>query len=804
VLESYRVIDVTDSRGHLAGLMLAMLGAEVIKVEPPAGVASRREGPFTEAGASLRHAAYDRGKASVVLDLDTEAGRQDLRRLIAGADCVIESQGPGAFAEMGLGFEGLLAEDPELVLGTVTAFGHTGPKAHWPVTDLTLMASGCTMAFTGDDDRSPLRLSVPQAFHFGAAVLAGGVVAALYERGRSGSGQIVDVAAQQVIPIATQCGVLSEAANFETPRRTGGGASVGPIDLRFVYPALDGYVSITHVFGDAIGVVTTRLMEWCVDEGFARPELAALDWINFATEIESGAVSVDTWEEAKAAVAACTASKTKSELLEIALQRRLLMAPIADLGDVLQSDQLAARDYFVDLRVGEAEMPAPGGFALVNGERLASPDTVASLGADTGRIIAEPRVRPASDAAGPAPARPLEGVKVVDFMWSLAGPFTSRVLADLGATVVKVESIHKPDPARGFLPIWDNVPGLEQSALFDSANAGKLSLALDMRDPAAHEVVRDLAMWADVLCESYSPRAMPGWGLDHETLRAANPRLVYFSTCLFGQFGPLSAFAGYGNLGAALSGFYGLAGWQDRAPSGPFGAYTDYTSTHFMAAMVVAALDRQRRTGEGCRIDLAQAEAALHFIAPGLLDAAANGHLAGGEGNAERWMAPHGGFPCAGSDSWIALAVEDDEQWVRLCAVMGRDDLAADPELGTTAGRLAAAAMLESEIGQWTSAREVADVEALLIDAGIAAHRIQSSGGCLGDPQLAERGAFVWVDHPERGCVVENNRVQFSRTDASPQARAPFLGEHSFEVLTEILGYDADRIADLAAGEVLE
>ena len=262
MLSGYRVLDITDQRGHLTGLMLSMLGAEVIKVEPPAGVATRNVGPFNHSGVSLTHLAYDRGKKSVVIDLDSAGGRDLLLDLVEGSDCLIESQGAGVLEGLGLSSEVLLARNPSLVIGTLTPFGHTGPKAHWPATDLTLMASACTMAFTGDVDRSPIRVSVPQAFHFGAAVLAGGVIAALYERGQSGLGQVVDVAAQQVIPIATQAGVLADACNFPTPIRSGGGATVGPINLRLVYPAKDGFVSITHVFGDAIGPVTARLMEW--------------------------------------------------------------------------------------------------------------------------------------------------------------------------------------------------------------------------------------------------------------------------------------------------------------------------------------------------------------------------------------------------------------------------------------------------------------------------------------------------------------------------------------------------------------
>ncbi len=804
MLSAYRVLDITDQRGHLAGFMLSMLGAEVIKIEPPEGVATRRSGPFDDSGNSLTHLAYDRGKKSVVLDLASSEGRSRLLDLVEGADCLIESQGAGVLESLGLSYQYLLDRNPSLVVGTLTAFGHTGPKASWPATDLTLMASACTMAFTGDADRSPLRVSVPQAFHFGAAVLAGGVVAALFERGRSGLGQVVDVAAQQVIPIATQAGVLAEACNFPTPKRSGGGAKVGPIDLRLVYPAKDGFVSITHVFGDAIGPVTARLMDWVLEEGFVTPDIANLDWVNFALMLESGEVTATQWEQAKESVARCTSSKTKTELLEVAMERKLLMAPIADIGDVLASDQLNHRSYFDRIALGDDEITAPGRFALTKQTPLNAANQISELGENTQQVLATPRKISISELGEVEPSAPLEGVKVVDFMWSLAGPFTTRALADLGATVVKIESTHKPDAARGFLPVWDNEPGLERSALFDTANAGKLSLALNMNRPEALEVMHDLIGWADVLCDSFSPGKMDSWGLSWEKVQGLNPRLIMLSTCLTGQSGPTANFAGYGNLGAALSGFYGLAGWPDRAPSGPFGAYTDYTSTHFMLTTLLAALDKQRRTGSGEYIDLAQTEAALHFIAPAVLEASATGRLATAIGNDDSDMSPHGGFACLGEDKWVAIAVEDDVQWTRLCRIIERPDLEADPEMSSVAGRRAAQTLIELAITEWTSTRPADLVMGLLVEAGIAAHQVQSSAECLADPQLKHREAFIWVEHPDRQCLVENSRFALSRSTHGPKGPAPLLGEHTFEVLSGLLGYGAEKIADLAAAETLE
>jgi crotonobetainyl-CoA:carnitine CoA-transferase CaiB-like acyl-CoA transferase len=827
LLSPYRILDLTDERGHLAGYMLAALGAEVIKVEPPGGSGARRRGPFTDDGESLSFAAYDRGKRSVILDLETEQGATSLRRLATGADVLIESAEPGHMASLGLGPDDLAALNPALVYASVTPFGQDGPKASWLATDLTLMASACPLAHQGDADRAPVRVSVPQAFHFGAAAAAGGVVIALLERSHSGRGQHLDVAAQQVIPIATQGGILADLVNAPIPQRSAGGAKVGMIDLRLVYPAADGHVSITHVFGESIGPVTARLMDWVHQEGFCSAEIAGKDWVDYPVLLETGEEPIEDFETAKAAVAAFTASKPKAELLAGAMERRLLLAPISDAAEVLASEQLAARSYFHDLRLATGHtITAPGPFAQPSGTPLRLLDQVPAIGEHTDEVLAEPQRSPAlggpalaaapagsggndadDDGSGPGGAGAsgaLAGLKVLDFMWSLAGPFTTRALADHGATVVKIESVHKIDAARGFMPLWNNEAGAENSALFDTTNAGKRSLALDLSTPGARDVVRDLVRWADVVTETFSPRAMKAWGLDYDELRKINPKLIMFSSNLTGQYGPLATFAGYGNLGAALAGFYGLAGWPDRAPSGPFGAYTDYTSTHFMLATIAAAVDHRRRTGEGQHIDLAQAEAAMHFLAPALLDCSATGRVATRLGNADPEMAPHGIFPCRGEDRWIAIACATDDQWPALARHLGLAALADDPGLATAAGRLARGDELDAAIAAVTSGRDETELMEELQAVGVPAHRVQNSPECVTDPQLLHRGHFVEIPHAERRSIVEDCRFRLTRTPGHPSGPAPTLGEHTFEVLTELLGYDGDRIADLAAAEVLE
>src|SRR5205823_8139695 len=198
---------------------------------------------------------------------------------------------------------------------------------------------------------------------------------------------------------------------------------------------------------------------------------------------------------------------------------------------------------------------------------------------------------------------------------------------------------------------------------YQNMNAGKLNVSIDLSMPEGRQVVTDLVRWADVMTESFTPGAMAAWGLDYASVREINPSIVMMSSCLMGQTGPLNRFAGYGNLAAAFCGFTGMVGWPDRPPAGPFGAYSDYVSPRFALCALLAALDHRRRTGEGQYLDFAQAEAAVHFLTPALLDYVVNGRVASRNGNADLDMAPHGVYPSAGDDQWVAIACRDDADW---------------------------------------------------------------------------------------------------------------------------------------------
>jgi len=396
----------------------------------------------------------------------------------------------------------------------------------------------------------------------------------------------------------------------------------------------------------------------------------------------------------------------------------------------------------------------------------------------------------------------LDGLKVVDLAWVVAGPMVGRVLADCGAEVVRVESAKRIDTARMMGPFPGGTRDPSRSALFENCNAGKLGLSLDLSLPQAREVVLDLVAWGDVLVESFASGQMARWGLAPQALLARNPRLIILSTSLMGQTGPLATLAGFGNVGAAMSGFQALVGYPDGGTIGPFGPYTDYVSPRFATAALLAALARRKQTGVGGWLDVAQVEAGLQFLAPEFCAYFAHGTVTKANGNRTTDMAPHGVFRCAGHDAWVAIAVRSDAEWARLAVLLGLP--AQEAGLAALAGRKDAEDAVERMVSEWTASRGAQAVEQQLQGLRIPAHVVASSADMADDPQLAHLSHFVRMPHPAGGeSVVEASRFRLSATPAAPRRLAPTLGRDNDHVLRAVLGYDDARIAALHNAGIL-
>jgi crotonobetainyl-CoA:carnitine CoA-transferase CaiB-like acyl-CoA transferase len=401
-------------------------------------------------------------------------------------------------------------------------------------------------------------------------------------------------------------------------------------------------------------------------------------------------------------------------------------------------------------------------------------------------------------------ARPLAGIKVMDLAWVVAGPVIGRVLADFGATVVRVESSRRVETARLMGPFPEGKMNTQRSALYDNCNTNKLGLSLDLSQEPARAVARDLAQWADVVIESFMPGQMARFGLDYASLQRTNPALVMVSTSLMGQTGPYANLAGYGNIGAALSGYQMIVGAANELPVGPFGPYTDYVGPRFSLVTLLAALDHRRRTGEGCFIDVSQAEAGIAFLAPQIADYRSSGRVARAQGNRDPAFAPHGVFKASAKDSWVAIVARDDAEWSALARILGRSRLADDARFKSLEARKANEDALEEIVADWTATQSALSIEVQLQAAGVPAYVVASTDDFVTDPQLRAQDHIQRLPHPLGGeSVFEAARYQLSDTPAEYERAAPHFGRDNEQVLGQLLGYDAGRIASLAASGAL-
>ena len=399
---------------------------------------------------------------------------------------------------------------------------------------------------------------------------------------------------------------------------------------------------------------------------------------------------------------------------------------------------------------------------------------------------------------------PFEGIKIADFSWVGVGPITTKYLADHGATVVRVETTNPLDILRVAGPFKDGIPGPDRSQFYADYNSSKYGLTLDLKNTAAIDVARRLIAWADVLTESFTPGTVDGLGIGYETVRSINPSIIMASTCLMGQTGPAASFAGFGFHAGSIAGYYEITGWPDLPPDGPWTAYTDTVSPRFLAAILMAALDHRRRTGEGQFIDASQLEMSLHFLSPQLIDYNVSGRSITRNGNRSAFMAPHGAFPCRGDDQWCTVAIENDGQWTGLRRAMEEPEWAKDERFENAEGRLAHQDEIETKLSEWTQTLPPKVVMETLNREGVPAGVVQRSSDLQQDPQLAHRGFFRNLDHQEMGTIpYPGHQFRISGYDSGPRSAAPVLGQHNDEVLRDILGMTEYEITEAIIGGAL-
>ena len=399
---------------------------------------------------------------------------------------------------------------------------------------------------------------------------------------------------------------------------------------------------------------------------------------------------------------------------------------------------------------------------------------------------------------------PLEGIHVLDLSWVMVGPASGRYLADLGADVIKVESSRRIDPVRTLGPFKDGQYGPERSVSYHNLNAGKRCITLDIRTPQGRELVLRLAQWADVILESFTPGVLDDLQLGYRELSRVNPRLIVASTAILGQTGPdAKGTSGVGTMGAAMSGATYQFGWPDRPPCGPFGPWTDGVAPRFIVPSILAALHRRVRTGEGCYIDVAQAEAGVQFMMPAYYEFAANGKIPERRGVAgSQLRVPEGVYRCVGDDRWIAISASESPHWMKLRSIIGGATL--DFRFDTLLGRLRHRDAIDVAISGWTQTRESSDVEKMLQFDGIPAHIVSRGLDLNRDADLIHLGQFKkFTDEVLGDAEIEGPRCSLERTPLPETRRGPRIGEHTSEILETICHLSKGEIAHLAEAGVL-
>jgi crotonobetainyl-CoA:carnitine CoA-transferase CaiB-like acyl-CoA transferase len=788
------VLDLTDVQGALCARLLGDLGADVVRVEKPGGAALRRLPPFepgTDDGGDASHAQwfYDLNKRCVTLDPTSDAGRVRLHALLAAADVVVAARWPDLLAAAGIARDSLRRAHPQLILIDVSPFGATGPRATWRGSDLVCAARAGMTYVNGHPDTSPITPFGLQAYNSTGMFAAIGALLALIARRRMGAGALVDVAITEATAGAVEhvTGFFRQTGNVERRRGT----------LHWSRYFRIGRCADGHVLHSTIGDWTT-LAGWVAMDGEA--------WDLFD----------ERWEEPQNRKDGCThlfdcldqwaAQHTVADLMEGAELRRLPYAEVRQPETIARDDQLAARGFPHPLaRDDGGTVPFPGPAFLSSATPLRLRRAPARAGAHDAEVAADPAWRasatsapaPSVVAAEPQPGRVLDGTLVLDFTWVVAGPVATRLLADQGARVVKIERRDAMDF------------GNRRGGLSGNLNRGKQSVALNLADPRGLDLVRGLARQADVVIDNFSARVMRNWGLDYDGLRALNPDVIAVAMSGFGLTGPGRERVSYGPTLQALLGFPFLMRLPDGPPAGWGYSWSDMLGGMTAALATLAALWHRARTGEGQLVDLGQYGSLAALLGPASF-ALLRGQAVAAPGNAsqEGQAVPHGIWRCAAEtnsdgvvddDRWLAIAVLDDDAWQGLASVLVQDGeaWASRPELRTLTGRVAARADIERQIAGWAHTRRAEDLEGRLQAASVPAGLVANGADLARDPQLAARGYFESVMTPE-GVQETFDGVPFRSSTLSGRVAGPgpLLGEHTDLVLRDLLGL---READLAA-----
>jgi crotonobetainyl-CoA:carnitine CoA-transferase CaiB-like acyl-CoA transferase len=567
-----------------------------------------------------------------------------------------------------------------------------------------------------------------------------------------------------------------------------------------VYPCADGYIGVF----DGAGRYWRFVAELMEEPALLNPRFA------------TGMQRTDYGDEIDALMLPWLVQHNREEIFHAAQARRLPFGPIRSMKEIVESPHLNERKYFVTVDHPVAgKITSPGApFRLPNSPWKAGRAPL--LGEHTEEVLKEAESwgppEPPEDPHANEGGLPLAGVRILDLSWALAGPYATMHLADLGAEVVKVETVQNYDQARG--PVdrydWRTYPidrsmgrAFNQSSLYNKPNRNKLGITLDLSQEAGVAALKELVKRSDVVIENFSARVLKKHGLEYETLKKIKDDIILVSMPAFGLSGPEKEYIAYGSSLEMISGHTGLRSYGDGPVRSALN-YGDPIAGLNAAPAVLAALHQREVTGKGQHVEVAQLEGLTALLGEFIVEYSRTGVLPVPHGNRHPNMAPHGVYPSSENDSWIAIAVRDQNQWKALCDAVGRPELAADPRFSTLKDRKANEDALDEIVRQITSEYTHYDLFQILVEAGVPAGPVLSNEEFFNDTQLLSREFFVPLFHPACGIhLYPGTAAKLSRTPSSVRMAAPTLGQHNKEVLGGMLGMTDEQLAQLEKDEVI-
>ena len=791
-LAGTRVLDISEGvAGPFCAKLLGDLGADVVKIEPPGtGDETRAMGPHPaqaqDAEAKRETSAtffyLNTSKRSVVLDLRTADGRDGLRRLVGHFDIVIAGETAESLDAKGIGYETLRGWNPSVILTSISGFGSFGPMSHYASSHLIACAVGGWCHLCGVPEREPLQLGGNVSETLAGAFAAVATQLAALGRSRHGGGDHIDVSVQQAVLTGAQLPTLIYEYRGVAPERY---SSVGSgAGACYMLPTADGYIGLNALTRPQ----WHKLCEFLGRKDIAEdPRYRSVSWVNPDERLE----------ELRTAFTEALAGRTADELFHEAEKWRVPFGLVPDMAGLYDLPPHRHRGFIVPLEhpvAGTVEVPGIPFRATATQPRPSRPPL---LGEHTDAVLAElsdTDTPPAVDQPDVNPL-PLEGIRVLDLSMFFAGPACAQIAADAGADVIKVESIQRIDGWRGSAATYvsPDLPGWESSPYFNWINRNKRDITLNLTDPRGVDILKTLVADADILIENYTPRVMAKFGLDYETLKRINPRLIMISLSGFGADSPWRDYVAFGMSTEQMGGFTHLTGYPDGDP-----LFTGTTGGDLFAGVMganalFAALAHRDRTGEGQHIDFGQVEACSVYVGDAMTAWSLAGVDPGRVGNTHHHYPLQGVYPCR-DNRWIAITCKTSAH----CAALA--DLVGDPAIAAASG----GGPGPDTTATWTASREHLALMTDLQAAGIPAGAVMNGPDLLDDAQVAAFGGLLRQDRPGLGPKhYPNQPYRFRRTRTPPDQRAPLLGEHASEVLREDANLTDDDIAELVIADVV-